>query len=84
MLFTERGRGLTEEKASQAVLPHVWMWTGVTQQDTAQTGAPTPRDGSPRRKLDVGQRHLPAPPSRQLGFVGQNRSVQPPASGDLP
>lgn len=72
MLFTEQGRGLTEEKASRPALPHVWMWTGVTQQDTAQTEAPAPGHGSPRRKLDTG---WGAPPA---GLCGAMKHRSPP------
>lgn len=81
MLFTEQGRGLTEEKASRPALPHVWMWTGVTQQDMAQTEAPG--DGSPLLggSWTWGGGHLPTPP-RCLCRAGKQRS--PPVRGSLP
>ena len=77
MLFTERGRGLTEEKASRPALPHVWMWTGVTQQDTAQTEAPAPRDGSPRRKLDAGRGAPPHVPEQPAGLCRAENHYSP-------
>lgn len=83
MLFTERGRGLREEKASRPALPHVWMWTGVTQQDMAQTEAPARRDGSPRRKLDAGRGAPPCTPEQPAGLCRAEKHRSPPCERQL-
>jgi len=46
------------------------MWTGVTQQDAAQTEAPAPGHGSPRRKLDAGRGAPPRAPKQPAGLCG--------------